>query len=121
MYNSHLSSSNALIGIVTGNLCYKSLLFSVFPNYALSIRDHHLSRALTLYHKIDDLKMQQGSDIYSLTYQMTYAISNTHHDSAFRHQDNEIEIHELYKAVAESLPASQVTPEQRTFSRNGYY
>lgn len=39
MDNRHLTSSNALLGIVNGNLCYKSLLFSVFPNYAVSLRD----------------------------------------------------------------------------------
>lgn len=54
--------------------------------YLLEIRIG--AKTLTLYHKIDDLQMQAGSDIDSLTYQMTYAISNTHHVTLFRHPDN---------------------------------
>ncbi|XP_057811888.1 uncharacterized protein LOC131026135 [Salvia miltiorrhiza] len=70
--------------------------------------DSSFSRALTLYqdYKKKDL-MTGGNMPYSLTYQVSYALSNSHHTELFLGKEF-IEVPEIFKEVAKTVNPNRV-------------
>lgn len=52
---------DALLGVVSRNLVYKKIIFTIRPEFAMSLSNENLSLSLNWYHKIDRLIMPPRS------------------------------------------------------------
>ncbi|XP_057808656.1 uncharacterized protein LOC131023129 [Salvia miltiorrhiza] len=102
------NSRDAVLGVFSGNLYAKQIITELYPQIAYNIQDSSFSRALTLYqdYKRKDLLMG-GNKPYSITYQVSYALSNSHHTNLFL-GNNFIKIPEIFKDVARAISPDRV-------------
>ncbi|KAL0438979.1 UNVERIFIED_CONTAM: movement protein [Sesamum latifolium] len=75
----------------------RKLMFDIHPRITYNLTGQDFSRVLTLHQnfKRRDL-MKEGNRSYSITYRITYAISNTHHSDLFLRKEY-IEIPRIFK------------------------
>ncbi|XP_057803328.1 uncharacterized protein LOC131018629 [Salvia miltiorrhiza] len=94
---------DAMQGAFSGNLYAKKIVTELYPQIAYNHQDSAFSRALTLYqdYKRKDL-LTGGNRPYSITYQVSYALSNSHHTDLFLGK-NFIEVPEVFKEVAKTI------------------
>lgn len=74
----------ACLGILKGNLQYGKLKFNIHPRISYHIQDKDFDKTLSLlqdFKRRDFFKTQNRP--YSITYAISYAISNTHHSECF--------------------------------------
>ncbi|KAL0449455.1 UNVERIFIED_CONTAM: movement protein [Sesamum latifolium] len=85
------------LGTIIGNLYAGKLMFDIHPRIAYNLADQDFSRVLTLHQdfKRKDL-MKEGNRLYSITYRIAYALSNTHHSDLFLRKEY-IEIPRIFK------------------------
>lgn len=90
--------SEAILGIAKGNLMYRKFIFTVYPQFELSL-DSEINHVLTLVHdfKRPDF-MINGEKPYQITSVVSYAISNTVHANKFKY-DTKIDLAELFKPI----------------------
>ncbi|XP_057775353.1 uncharacterized protein LOC130994324 [Salvia miltiorrhiza] len=98
-----ITTSDTVLGAFSGNLYAKQIITELYPQIAYNLQDTNFSRALTLYqdYKRNDM-LTEGNRPYSITYQVSYALSNSHHTDLFLWK-NFIEIPEIFKEVAKQL------------------
>ena len=92
----------ATYGIIEANLCYQKLIFTLYPQHAVSLTGD-LDKILVLLQdfKRKDL-MKDGSHSYTITYHVSYAVSNSH---GVLYEDKEfIEIPDVFKSVGRVHP-----------------
>ena len=74
----------ACLGILKGNLQYGKIKFNIHPRISYHLTDKDFDKTLSL---IQDFKrkdfFKQHNRPYSITYMISYAISNTHHSDCF--------------------------------------
>ena len=94
---------SSVLGTISGNLYAGKVVGIIYPKIAYNLNDTHFSRALTLYQdfKRQDL-MEDGNRPYSITYQVSYALSNSHHTELFLGKQF-IEIPDIFKSVTEAI------------------
>ena len=84
MDNRIQNREEACLGILRGNLQYGKLKFNIYPRISYHILDKDFDKTLSL---IQDFKrrdfFKQENRPYSITYAISYAISNTHHSDCF--------------------------------------
>ncbi|XP_057770790.1 uncharacterized protein LOC130990585 [Salvia miltiorrhiza] len=99
---------DAVLGAFSGNLYAKKIVTELYPQIAYNLQDSAFSRALTLYrdYKRKDL-LTGGNRSYSITYQVSYALSNSHHTDLFL-GNNFIEVPEVFKEVAKAINPDRV-------------
>ena len=82
--NRIVNKKEAILGIIKGNLKSQKLIFNIYPKIAYNLADKDFDRTLSL---IQDFKrqdfMREGNKPYSITYNIAYALSNTHHIEYF--------------------------------------
>ncbi|XP_057791156.1 uncharacterized protein LOC131008285 [Salvia miltiorrhiza] len=102
------NSRDSVLGAFSGNLYAKQIIAELYPQIAYNIQDAAFSRALTLYqdYKRKDI-LTGGNRPYSITYQVSYTLSNSHHTNLFLEKDF-IEIPEICKEVAKAISPDQV-------------
>lgn len=78
----------ACLGILQGNLQYGKLKFNVYPRISYHLQDKDFDKTLSLLQdfKRKDFFKEQNRP-YSITYAISYAISNTHHSECFSIKD----------------------------------
>ncbi|KAL0453435.1 UNVERIFIED_CONTAM: movement protein [Sesamum latifolium] len=88
------------LGTMIENLYAGKLMFDIHPRIAYNLADQDFSRVLTLHQdfKRKDL-MKEGNRPYSITYRISYALSNTHHSDLFLRKEY-IEIPRIFKEFA---------------------
>lgn len=105
---------DALISVIKGNLIYQKLKFTVQPDFSISLKDEHKELALTLYYKLDGIKMPPGSKVISIETKMIYALTGNHHVTK-QHELN-ILVPKMYQEILEQIEHkenSQITiPEE---------
>ncbi|KAL0368417.1 UNVERIFIED_CONTAM: movement protein [Sesamum calycinum] len=91
-----------------GNLYAGKLIFDIHPRIAYNLADQDFSRVLTLHQdfKRNDL-MKEGNRPYSITYRITYALSNTHHSDLFLRKEY-IEIPRIFKEFAKVMAPDRI-------------
>ncbi|KAL0342391.1 UNVERIFIED_CONTAM: movement protein [Sesamum calycinum] len=91
------------LGTMIGNLYAGKLMFDIHPRIAYNLADQDFSRVLTLHQdfKRKDL-MKEGNRPYSITYRISYALSNTHHSDLFLRKEY-IEIPRIFKEFAKVM------------------
>ncbi|XP_055810831.1 uncharacterized protein LOC129880696 [Solanum dulcamara] len=82
--NSIINRKEACLEILRGNLQYGKIKFNVYPRISYHLLDKNFDKTLSL---IQDFKRKdffhKYNRPYSITYIISYAISNTHHSDCF--------------------------------------
>ncbi|KAI5669405.1 hypothetical protein M9H77_19258 [Catharanthus roseus] len=65
--------------VVSGNLVYQKLLFTIKPNYTVSLADENLDRCLNLYYQLHRIKIPRGNHAFSITTKIIYAFCTSHY------------------------------------------
>lgn len=88
MDNRIQNREEACLGILRGNLQYGKLKFNIYPRISYNIQDKDFDKTLSLLQdfKRKDFFKQQNRP-YSITYAISYAVSNTHHSECFSIKD----------------------------------
>ncbi|XP_058746953.1 uncharacterized protein LOC131619932 [Vicia villosa] len=88
-----------ILGVVEGNLAYGKLKFEIHPNIGIPLNTQRLEQTLTLEHKfLRGNLMRSGDKIFSITYCVNYALTNSHHSITFRN-NNRIDIPSLFEDI----------------------
>ncbi|KAL0409811.1 UNVERIFIED_CONTAM: movement protein [Sesamum radiatum] len=89
--------------VSSGNLYAGKLMIDIHPRIAYNLANKDFSRVSTLHQdfKRKDL-MKEGNRPYSITYRITYALSNTHHSDSFLRKEY-IEIPKIFKEFAKVM------------------
>lgn len=94
---------DSVLGTISGNLCAGKIVGVIYPRIAYNLADRDFSRALTLHQNFKEKRlMKEGNRPYSITYQISYALSNTHHSELFLRNEF-IEIPEVFGKVAQAI------------------
>ncbi|XP_057780038.1 uncharacterized protein LOC130998640 [Salvia miltiorrhiza] len=103
-----INTKDSVLGTFSGNLYAKKIITELYPQIAYNLQDSSFSRALTLNqdYKRKDL-LTEGNRPYSITYQVSYALSNSHHTDLFLGK-NFIEVPEIFKEVAKAVSLDRV-------------
>ncbi|KAL0309151.1 UNVERIFIED_CONTAM: hypothetical protein Sradi_5857400, partial [Sesamum radiatum] len=86
-----------------GNLYVGKLMFDIHSRIAHNLADQDFSRVLTLHQdfKTKDL-IKEDNRTYSITYEIPYALSNTHNSDLFLRKEY-IEIPRIFKEFAKVM------------------
>nr|GEY54021.1 hypothetical protein [Tanacetum cinerariifolium] len=93
------SRRDCVLGIARGNLAYSRFMFSVYPQYALSLETKDLDQVLAFVHEFErsDL-MKPGNKVFSITYLVAYALTSSHHSIDYKKKEY-MEIDDLFSKV----------------------
>nr|GEX61756.1 hypothetical protein [Tanacetum cinerariifolium] len=82
------SRRDCVLGIARGNLAYSRFMFSVYPQYALSLETKDLDQVLAFVHEFErsDL-MKPGNKVFSITYLVAYALTSSHHSIDYKKKE----------------------------------
>ncbi|KAI5662787.1 hypothetical protein M9H77_22110 [Catharanthus roseus] len=95
--------------IVSGNLVYQKLIFTIKLNYFVSLADENLDRCLNLYYQLHRLRMPRGRKVFSITTKIIYAFCTSHHKEIIKvRQNSNIEIKDKYSYIAKYIPPRQL-------------
>ncbi|GJX47704.1 reverse transcriptase domain-containing protein [Tanacetum coccineum] len=74
------SRKDCILGIARGNLAYSRFMFTVYPQYGISLDSKDLDQVLAFVHEFErsDL-MKPGNKVFSITYLVAYALTSSHH------------------------------------------
>lgn len=114
MDNRLQDKQDAIFGMIQGNLSYQKRIFNVYPKMGIPITDKNINYTLSL---LQDFKkgsqfMQAGSIPYSITYIISYALSNTHHSETFEEREF-IELPKIFEQASKKyLPTLAIGDRQ---------
>ncbi|CAA29523.1 unnamed protein product [Figwort mosaic virus] len=107
-----VNRKDSLLGAARGNLAYGKFMFTVYPKFALSLQSKNLDKTLSFIHQFErkDL-MKTGDKVFTVTYLIGYALTNSHHSIEYRKNSN-IEIEEVFKDIGqiEESPFCDISP-----------
>ncbi|GJT16478.1 reverse transcriptase domain-containing protein [Tanacetum coccineum] len=88
-----------ILGIARGNLAYSRFMFTVYPQYGLSLDTKDLDQTLAFVHEFErsDL-MKPGNKVFSITYLVAYALTSSHHSIDYKEKEY-IEIDDLFNEI----------------------
>lgn len=90
---------DCILGAARGNLAYGKFMFTIYPKFGLDLSSKRLDEVLTFVHEFErsDL-MNQGDKVFSITYLVSYALTNSHHSMTFKKQEY-IEIDDIFSEI----------------------
>ncbi|GJZ19981.1 hypothetical protein Tco_0556571 [Tanacetum coccineum] len=93
------SRKDCILGIARGNLAYSRFMFTVYPQYGISLDTKDLDQTLAFVHEFErsDL-MKPGNKVFSITYLVAYALTSSHHSIDYREKEY-IEIDDLFNEI----------------------
>ncbi|GKD56498.1 reverse transcriptase domain-containing protein [Tanacetum coccineum] len=93
------SRKDCILGIARGNLAYSRFMFTVYPQYGLSLDTKDLDQTLAFVHEFErsDL-MKPGNKVFSITYLVAYALTSSHHSIDYKKKEY-IEIDDLFTEI----------------------
>nr|GEW61705.1 hypothetical protein [Tanacetum cinerariifolium] len=93
------SRKDCILGIARGNLAYSRFMFTVYPQYGLSLDIKDLDQVLAFVNEFErsDL-MKPGNKVFSITYLVAYALTSSHHSIDYRKKEY-IEIDDLFNEI----------------------
>nr|WNH14475.1 movement protein [Physostegia virginiana caulimovirus 2] len=111
---------DALLGAARGNLAYGKFIFTVYPKYGIALNTANLDKALSFYHQFeyDDL-MNKGDKVFSITYLVGYALSNSHHSIDYR-SNSSIELEDVFSDIGtvQDTPFAELSPTDDSWILN---
>ena len=101
-----IDRQESIIAQGKGNLSEGKLKFDLNIQMGLSLKDKDLSKSITVrYELLRRTFMRKGNHPFTITYQINYALTNSHHSITFKTKDV-IHIDELFKPLL-SLETTQ--------------
>lgn len=103
---------DCILGAARGNLSYQKFMFTVYPKFGLSIETKNLDKVLSFVHHFErENLMNPGDTVFSITYLVGYALSNSHHAIDYK-QKQYIEIDDIFSEIGqvEEKQFSDTTP-----------
>ena len=103
---------DCILGAARGNLAYQKFMFSVYPKFSFSLDTKNLDQVLSFIHQFErENLMNAGDKVFSITYLVAYALSNSHHSIDYRKSEY-IEIDDVFSQVGsiEEKQFSDISP-----------
>ncbi|GKA16607.1 reverse transcriptase domain-containing protein [Tanacetum coccineum] len=93
------SRKDCILGIARGNLAYSRFMFTVYPQYGISLDTKDLDQTLAFVHEFErsDL-MKPGNKVFSITYLVAYALTSSHHSIDYKEKEY-IELDDLFNEI----------------------
>ncbi|CAN1788380.1 hypothetical protein LINPERHAP1_LOCUS18025 [Linum perenne] len=94
-----LNQEESIIAKGSGNLSYGIIKFDINLQQGLSLTDENLDSSIIIKYELkrDDL-MKENSKPFSVTYQINYALTNSHHSLTFKDKEV-ITIEDLFRPI----------------------
>ncbi|CAN1152933.1 hypothetical protein LINPERPRIM_LOCUS29214 [Linum perenne] len=94
-----LNQEESIIAKGSGNLSYGIIKFDINLQQGLSLTDENLDSSIIIKYELkrNDL-MKENSKPFSVTYQINYALTNSHHSLAFKDKEV-ITIEDLFRPI----------------------
>ncbi|CAN1293952.1 hypothetical protein LINPERPRIM_LOCUS22253 [Linum perenne] len=94
-----LNQAESIIAKGSGNLSYGIIKFDINLQQGLSLTDENLDSSIIIKYELkrDDL-MKENSKPFSVTYQINYALTNSHHSLTFKDKEV-ITIEDLFRPI----------------------
>ncbi|GJU64353.1 hypothetical protein Tco_1246188 [Tanacetum coccineum] len=89
------SRKDCILGNCKGNLAYSRFMFTVYPQYGISLDTKDLDQ--TIAFERSDL-MKPGNKVFSITYLVAYALTSSHHSIDYKEKEY-IEIDDLFNEI----------------------
>ena len=103
---------DCILGAARGNLAYQKFMFTVYPKFGFSLDTKNIDQILSFVHDFErhDL-MNAGDKVFSLTYVVAYALTNSHHSIDYK-KNEYIELDDVFKEVGsvEEKQFSDISP-----------
>ncbi|CAN1136452.1 hypothetical protein LINPERPRIM_LOCUS21112, partial [Linum perenne] len=83
-----INQEESIIAKGSGNLSYGIIKFDINLQQGLSLTDENLDSSIIIKYELkkDDL-MKENSKLFSVTYQINYALTNSHHSLTFKDKE----------------------------------
>ncbi|CAN1262626.1 hypothetical protein LINPERPRIM_LOCUS11344 [Linum perenne] len=94
-----INQEESIIAKGSGNLSYGIIKFDINLQQGLSLTDENLDSSIIIKYELkrDDL-MKENSKPFSVTYQINYALTNSHHSLTFKDKEV-ITIEDLFRPI----------------------
>ncbi|CAN1152929.1 hypothetical protein LINPERPRIM_LOCUS29213, partial [Linum perenne] len=94
-----LNQEESIIAKGSGNLSYGIIKFDINLQQGLSLTDENLDSSIIIKYELkrNDL-MKENSKPFSVTYQINYALTNSHHSLAFKDKEV-ITVEDLFRPI----------------------
>ncbi|CAN1194513.1 hypothetical protein LINPERPRIM_LOCUS42656, partial [Linum perenne] len=116
-----LNQEESIIAKGSGNLSYGIIKFDINLQQGLSLTDENLDSSIIIKYELkrDDL-MKENSKPFSVTYQINYALTNSHHSLTFKDKEV-ITIEDLFRPIIRleaPLKIIKAEPSRRTIQQD---
>ena len=104
---------DSVLGILTGNLIYQKLKFTVNTNFAISRADEHIDQSIIVYHKLGGIQMLRGAKTISITAMIGIVFTNEH--KIYNRSQGRITIDKNFMPILQEIPLDPTNitiPEQ---------
>ena len=104
---------DSVLGILTGNLIYQKLKFTVNTNFAISRADEHIDQSIIVYHKLGGIQMLRGAKTISITAMIGLVFTNEH--KIYNRSQGRITIDKNFMPILQEIPLDPTNitiPEQ---------
>lgn len=92
--------NNQILGIMNGNLAYGKIKFNTRLKLGIPLISQELDQTITIAYKFyKENLMLEGQYPFSITYQISYALTNSHHSIEFK-ETEQIYLDQLFTEVA---------------------
>ncbi|CAN1130840.1 hypothetical protein LINPERHAP2_LOCUS6060 [Linum perenne] len=116
-----INQEESIIAKGSGNLSYGIIKFDINLQQGLSLTDENLDSSIIIKYELkrDDL-MKENSKLFSVTYQINYTLTNSHHSLTFRDKEV-ITIEDLFRPIIcleSPLKIVKADPDPRKIKEN---
>nr|WUF06572.1 movement protein [Angelica bushy stunt virus]WUF06593.1 movement protein [Angelica bushy stunt virus] len=95
---------DCVLGAAIGNLAYQNFMFTVYPKFGVSLRTKNFDQILSFVHQADNKDlMNSGDKVFSITYVVAYALTNSHHSIDYKHQEF-ITLDDIFSEIGSTVP-----------------
>lgn len=78
-------AEEGLLGAAQANLYASKFIFTVYPRFAISLEDGNLDKVLSFVYNFERANLlKEKSRVFSVTYLVAYALTNSHHSIDYR-------------------------------------
>ncbi|GJS95010.1 reverse transcriptase domain-containing protein [Tanacetum coccineum] len=114
------SRKDCILEIARGNLAYSRFMFTVYPQYGISLDSKYLDQVLAFVHEFErsDL-MKPGNKVFSITYLVAYALTSSHHSIDYKKKEY-VEMDDLFTEIGsvEGNKFATIKPIDETWAIN---
>ncbi|AMN10076.1 movement protein [Angelica bushy stunt virus] len=95
---------DCVLGAAIGNLAYQNFMFTVYPKFGVSLQTKNINQILSFVHQANNENlMNSGDKVFSITYVVAYALTNSHHSIDYKHQEF-ITLDDIFSEIGSTVP-----------------